>query len=75
MVIAFLERFVPARGIYLALPILLAVAFQIVARAGGAASGIAGFAAVGFACSAFLPFSISFAGAEFPRQAATMSGA
>ena len=75
VVIAFLERFVPARGIYLALPILLAVAFQIVARAGGATSGIAGFAAVGFACSAFLPFSISFAGAEFPRQAATMSGA
>jgi FHS family glucose/mannose:H+ symporter-like MFS transporter len=75
VIIAFLERFVPARGIYLALPILLAVAFQIVARAGGAAIGIAGFAAVGFACSAFLPFSISFAGAEFPRQAATMSGA
>ena len=39
------------------------------------ALGIAAFAAAGLACSAFLPFSISFAGAEFPRQAAMMSGA
>ena len=75
VIIAFLDRFVPARWIYLALPILLAIAFQIVAQADSAAMGIAGFAAVGLACSAFLPFSISFAGAEFPRQAATMSGA
>ena len=45
VIIAFLDRFVPARWIYLALPILLAIAFQIVARAGSAASGIAGFAA------------------------------
>jgi fucose permease len=75
VIIAFLDRFVAARWIYMALPILLAVAFQIIARAGGAASGIAGFAAAGLACSAFLPFSISFAGTEFPRQAAMMSGA
>jgi MFS family permease len=75
VIIAMLDRFLPPRWIYVALPILLAVAFQVVARAGGATSGIAGFAAAGLACSAFLPFSISFAGAEFPRQAATMSGA
>lgn len=75
VIIALLERFVPARRIYLALPVLLAVAFQVVARADGAASGIVGFAVVGFACSAFLPLSISFAGAEMPSQAATMSGA
>jgi MFS family permease len=75
VIIAMLDRFLPPRWIYMALPILLAIAFQVVARAGGATSGIAGFAAAGLACSAFLPFSISFAGAEFPRQAATMSGA
>jgi fucose permease len=75
LIVAFLERFVSARWIYPALPILLAIAFQVVARADGAGIGIAGFAAAGLACSAFLPFSISFAGAEFPRQAATMSGA
>jgi FHS family glucose/mannose:H+ symporter-like MFS transporter len=73
--IAFLDRFIAARWIYLALPVLLSVAFQIVAVANDAASGIAAFAIAGLACSAFLPFSISFAGAEFPRQAATMSGA
>ena len=65
----------PARWLYLALPILLAIAFQVVARADDAGIGIASFAAAGLACSAFLPFSISFAGAEFPRQAAMMSGA
>jgi MFS family permease len=75
VIVAFLDRVLPPRGIYVALPILLAVAFQFVSRSSGAADGIAGFAAAGLACSAFLPFSISFAGTEFPRQAATMSGA
>jgi fucose permease len=75
VIIALLDRVLPARWIYVALPVLLAAAFQIIAHAEGAALGIAGFAAAGLACSAFLPFSISFAGAEFPRQAATMSGA
>ena len=32
------------------------------------------FGAAGLACSAFLPLSISLAGEEFPRLAATMSG-
>lgn len=75
LIVAFLDRFVAARWLYLALPILLAIAFQVVARADDAGIGIASFAAAGLACSAFLPFSISFAGAEFPRQAAMMSGA
>jgi fucose permease len=75
VIVAVLDRFVSSHRIYLALPVLLAIAFQIVAHAGGAISGIAGFAAAGFACSAFLPFSISFSGTTFPRQAATMSGA
>lgn len=73
--IALLERVVAGRWIYLALPFLLAAGFQLVAHSGSAALGIVAFAAAGFACSGFLPFSISFAGAEFPRQAATMSGA
>ena len=75
VVIASLDRFITARWIYLALPVLLAAACQIVAVANDAASGIVAFAVAGLACSAFLPFSISFAGAEFPQQAATMSGA
>lgn len=75
VLIALLERVIAGRRIYLVLPLLLAVVFQFVARAGGVASGVAAFAAAGFACSGFLPFSISFAGSEFPCRAAMMSGA
>ncbi len=71
---ALLARWVPAKAVYVALPILLAVIFQFVTRAESAAGGIAAFAAAGLACSAFLPLSISFGGAEFPRRAATISG-
>ena len=53
---------------------LLAAVFQLIAHADGAATGIVGFAAAGLACSALLPLSISFSGAEFPSRAATMSG-
>jgi fucose permease len=74
IIIAFLDRLISSRWIYLALPLLLLVIFQFVARASDATAGIAGFAAAGLACSAFLPLSISFAGTEFPRLAATMSG-
>jgi len=74
LIIAFLERIIPGRWIYVALPVLLAGAFQIVAHADNASTGIIAFAAAGLACSGFLPFSISFGGTEFPRQAATMSG-
>jgi FHS family glucose/mannose:H+ symporter-like MFS transporter len=72
---AALARLLPVRLVYIGLPILLALAFQFVARAEGAASGIAALALVGFACSAILPLSLSFAGKEFPAQSATMLGA
>jgi MFS family permease len=74
IVIAFLGRLISTRRIYLVLPFLLVVVFQFIARAESATSGIISFAAAGLACSAFLPLSISFAGTEFPRLAATMSG-
>jgi fucose permease len=73
--VAALERVVAARWIYLALPALLAVAFQVVAHAESGVVGIAAFAAAGLACSALLPLSISFGGEEFPGMAAMMSGA
>lgn len=72
--VAALERVIAARWIYLALPVLLAVVFQVVAHADSAVVGIVAFAAAGLACSALLPFSISFAGKEFPNMAAMMSG-
>jgi hypothetical protein len=60
--------------VYVALPLVLAAVFQLIARLDGATAGIAGFAAAGIASSAFLPLSISFSGAGFPRRSATMSG-
>jgi FHS family glucose/mannose:H+ symporter-like MFS transporter len=60
--------------IYAGLPILLAVAFQIVARARGETAGIAAFGLAGLGCSAFFPLSISLSGREFPQLAAVMSG-
>lgn len=71
--IAFLDRVVSPRRVYVALPLLLAAAFQLVARADGLAAGIGGFAAAGLACSAMLPFTISFAGTRFPRRAPSLS--
>jgi fucose permease len=62
------------RWIYAGLPLLLAVAFQIVARAGGEGAGIVAFGLAGLGCSAFFPLCISLSGQEFPRLAAIMSG-
>ena len=60
--------------IYSGLPILLAVAFQMVARAGSETAGIAAFGLAGLGCSAFFPLSISLSGEEFPQFASVMSG-
>lgn len=71
---AALSRIVPSRLVYVALPGLLAISFQVVSGADSAIPAIATFAAAGLACSALLPLSISLGGAEFPQRAATMSG-
>jgi len=75
VVVALLNRWLPSRWVYVALPVLLIGAFQVVAHADSALAGIGGFALAGLACSALLPLSISFGGTEFPDKAATMSGA
>jgi predicted MFS family arabinose efflux permease len=74
VIIALLERWLPGRPVYVVLPALMVGAFQIIAHAGSTAAGIGGFAIAGLACSALLPLSISFGGAEFPSKAATISG-
>ena len=74
VVFAALSTRATVSRIYAGLPILLAVAFQIVARAGGETAGIAAFGLAGLGCSAFLPLSISLSGQEFPQLAAVMSG-
>jgi len=65
---------VPVRWTYVILPALLVIAFQAVSRAGSETAGIFAFGFAGLGCSAFLPLSISFAGDEFPKLAAMMSG-
>jgi fucose permease len=74
MLIAMISRRVPARWIYLGLPILLVGVFQLAARVQGETGGILAFGFAGLACSAFLPLSISFGGREFPQLSAVMAG-
>ncbi len=72
---AVLARRLPVTLVLVGLPILLAVAFQIVAQAQAAGPGIAAFALVGLACSAILPLALSFAGKELPGDPAATLGA
>jgi fucose permease len=72
--IALISRYVPARWIYAALPVLLLLTFQLAARAQGQSGGIIALGLAGLACSAFLPLSISFGGKEFPHLSAVMAG-
>jgi len=72
--IALLSRYVPAGSIYVGLPVLLLITFQLSSRVQGETGGILAFAMAGLACSAFLPLSISFGGTEFPYLSAVMAG-
>jgi hypothetical protein len=62
------------RWIYIGLPFLLIVAFQVISHAASETSAIVALGFAGFGCSAFFPLCISLSGQEFPRFAATMSG-
>src|SRR6266496_2909962 len=72
--VAMIARYVPARRIYAALPVLLLITVQIVSHVQGQAGGIIALGLAGLACSAFLPLSISFGGKEFPHLSALMAG-
>ena len=62
------------RWIYIGLPVLLIVAFQVISHAAGETSAIVAFGFAGLGCSAFFPLCISLSGQAFPRFAAVMSG-
>ncbi len=64
---------VPARLIWITLPVLMIAAFWLVSLANGAAAGIGAFALAGLACSAFLPLTISLAAVRFPANVAWVS--
>ena len=74
VLIALISQLVPPRWIYVALPALSLVVFQLAAQVQSEAGGIIVFGLAGLACSGFLPLSISFAGGEFPRLSAVMAG-
>jgi MFS transporter, FHS family, glucose/mannose:H+ symporter len=74
VLLAVISRHVPARWIYVGLPVLLLVVFQLSSRVQGETGKIVVFGLAGLACSAFLPLSISFGGDEFPYLAAVMAG-
>ena len=62
------------RWIYIGLPVVLIVAFQVISHAAGETSGIVAFGLAGLGCSAFFPLCISLSGQAFPQFAAVMSG-
>jgi MFS family permease len=74
VLIALISPLVPARWIYVALPALSLVVFQLASQVQSEAGGIIVFGLAGLACSGFLPLSISFAGEEFPQLSAVMAG-
>jgi fucose permease len=65
---------IPARSIYLILPVLTLFAFLVASKVSTAPGGIMAFGLAGLACSAFLPLTISFGGEEFSRLTAVVSG-
>ena len=74
VIVAMVSRHVPAHWIDFGLTVLLIFSFELASRVAGETGGLFAFALAGLACSAFLPLSISFAGAEFPRLSAVMAG-
>jgi fucose permease len=74
VLIALISQLVPARWIYVALPALSLMVFQLASQVQSEAGGIIVFGLAGLACSGFLPLSISFAGGEFPQLSAVMAG-
>lgn len=63
----------PARSLWLGLPVLMIGTFLLLPHAAGPASGLALFALAGLACSAFFPLTIALAGERFPGQGAWVS--
>ncbi len=73
---ASIERVLPSRVVYRALPFLLAGAFVLIStlNAGETAAGVAAFGLAGLGCSALLPLTISFAEKELVAMAAGVAG-
>jgi MFS family permease len=73
---AALQRWVPARTAYHALPVLLAVAFVLIAKLpdDSPTLGVVAFGIAGLGCSALLPLTISFGEEELTAISAAVAG-
>jgi fucose permease len=73
---AAVQRWVPARFAYHALPVLLAVAFVLIAKLPDDAPvlGVLAFGLAGLGCSALLPLTISFGQEELTAISAAAAG-
>jgi predicted MFS family arabinose efflux permease len=73
---ASIDRWVPTRVVYRALPVLLAGVFVAIWQLpkDEPALAIAGFGAAGLCCSALLPLTISFGQAELTAMGAAVAG-
>jgi MFS transporter, FHS family, glucose/mannose:H+ symporter len=65
---------IPPRHLYRVLPALIAVALLAAPRVSGPGGALVVFALAGLGCSAFLPLTISLAGAQAGPAAASVSG-
>ncbi len=73
LIISVLVLKIPAKLIWLSLPVLMIAAFWLLPLADSAVTGIGFFALAGVACSAFLPLTISLAAERFPDSVAFVS--
>jgi MFS family permease len=73
---ALIQRVVPSRAVYHALPFLLAAAFVLISalNRGDTAAGVIAFGLAGLGCSALLPLTISFAQEELVSMSAGVAG-
>ncbi len=62
-----------ARSIWLALPVLMFIAFLSLPHATTSALGVGLFALAGLACSAFFPLTVTLAAQAFPKHSAWVS--
>jgi fucose permease len=73
MAASVLVTVVPARVIWLSLPLLMIAAFLSLPYVSDVTSGIGLFALAGLACSAFFPLTITLVSARFPEHVAWVS--
>lgn len=73
LLVSVLVLRVPAKFIWLVLPLLMIAAFLLLPQADTAVRGIALFGFAGLACSAFFPLSIALVSERFPQHVAWVS--